>query len=120
VDLEEVQSLYTEAAQRILTLAAQGGCVPDHARIVERSLGIHDEPALGEDERTVRRRHTLQRLPDDLLGMAHTVRRRCVDPVDTRLDGSADSGDRLSIILRAPAKRPFPHRQWPKRPCRRE
>ena len=69
-------------------------------------LLVPDHAALGEDVRPLRRGNALERAPDDLFRVAQPVHRRGVDPVDPPLDGVPDRGDRLLVVLRAPAEGP--------------
>jgi hypothetical protein len=50
---------------------------------------------------------SFQRRAHDLLGMAEPVDSRRVDPVDAALDRVTDGGDRLLVVLAAPAHRPI-------------
>ena len=38
--------------------------------------------------------------------MAQSVDRGCIDPVDAKVEGALDRGDRIVVVLRSPAKLP--------------
>src|SRR5207302_1359424 len=91
----------TEPAQTCLALPPDAGALepePDLAVVVPH------HPAFGEDVRPLR--HALQRLRHHLLRMAEAVHGRGVDPVHAAVQGLADHGDRLAVVLTAPG--PFP------------
>ena len=64
------------------------------------------QSALGEHERPLGGGDLLQCRAHDLFGMPEPVDGGGVDPVDAALDRMADGGDRLLVVLAAPADRP--------------
>ena len=103
VDLVEVESLDPEPAQAELALRADDvGAEVAH----DAPVRLAPAPALGGDEDVVADPVASQRAPHDFLGVPEPVDRRRVDPVDARLDGVPDAGDRLVVVDRAPTVAP--------------
>src|SRR5205085_11882571 len=98
MDLVEVDRVDREPAQARLALTQQRVALQGlHGRAV-RAFGL---AALGEDERPLV--EAGERAADDLLGVAEAVLGGGVDPVDAELERAVDGGDRLVVVLLAPA-----------------
>src|SRR5256886_14417101 len=67
---------------------------------------VPHQPALGEHEWAVARWQLLQQTTDQLFGMAETVHRGGIDPVDPQLERPVHRGERIGVVLRTPAERP--------------
>src|SRR6185503_4306360 len=98
VDLVEVDRLDAEAAQAGLALASER-VAPQ--RLQGRAVRAFRLAALREDERPLV--EARDRAADDLLRVAEPVLRGRVDPVDAELKRAVDRGDRLLVVLLAPA-----------------
>jgi len=106
VELVKVDPLDAEATKRRFALSPDGGgpqvlvgrrhpipLIPHHA-------------ALGEDVRPLGGRNAIERAPDYLFRVSQPVHGRGVDPIDPPREGVPDRGDRLLVLLRAPAEGP--------------
>src|SRR5437016_3347649 len=102
MDLIEVDHIDIEPAQTLLALVTNGIRVQ---RAMDISLFVPPQTALGENVRP-RARPGPQRKRHDFLGMAHSINRGGVDPVNTELERAMNRPDRLRVILLAPAKLP--------------
>ena len=116
VHLVEVDAVEAEPAAA--SSRARGGCWRGAPTLLRQCLAVvlvPGEAALGEHVGALRARDLLQRRAHDLLGVPEAVDRGGVDPVDAALDRVADRGDRLPVVLRAPARPPNRRRRWPRR-----
>ena len=69
-------------------------------------VGVPDQAALGEDERTVGRGQLTKQPSHDLFRMPEAVHGRRVNPVDAHLDRVPHRGHGIGVILRSPAEGP--------------
>jgi hypothetical protein len=100
VDLEQVEALDLEAAERRLALPADRISCED---VADGCLALlPDQPALCEDEGALVLGQGRERLADDFLGMAEPVGGGGVDPVDAELHGAMNSGDGFGVVLASP------------------
>src|SRR5206468_4952047 len=98
--------LDTESAQRCLAFPANRLRTQDALGIFDRILRIPHEPAFGEEVRSIRALALLEQSADDLFGVAESVNRGRVDPVDSQIERVIHRGDGFVIVLRPPAERP--------------
>src|SRR6266550_4535822 len=102
MNLVKVDHIDIEPAEAVLALAANGVSVQ---RAMDIPLFVPAQTALGENVRT-RTGPVAERGRHDFLGMAHSVNRRSVDPVNAQLERAMNRGDRSFVILFAPTKLP--------------
>src|SRR5215207_9275250 len=105
VELVEVDVVGAEALEALLQLEPDrlrpqvvGGLVVLAAVPGPAALGEHQLPAGA----------LAQHLPDDLLGVPEPVHGGRVDPGHAGVEGLVEGGDRLVVVLRAPAEPPRP------------
>lgn len=78
----------------------------DALRSLATVLEVPDHAVLREHVRPIGFGQVGEGAGDDLFRVAEAVDGGRVDPVDTALDGVTNGGDRVGVILRAPAERP--------------
>src|SRR5436305_387299 len=102
VDLIEIDYIDVQPAQTIFALAANGAYTEVAMDI---SLFVCTQTTLSENVGP-RSGPGFQRRRDHFFRVAHSINGGRVDPVDTKLERPMDRGDRLFVILLAPAKLP--------------
>ena len=107
MELEEIEPLDAEPAQRGLRLAPEAVGARDAAEVGIVPLAFPDQAALGEDVRPAACGDVGECAADHLLGVAEAIGGGGVDPVDADVERAADGGDRIGVVLRAPAGGPF-------------
>jgi hypothetical protein len=104
VHLVQIDAVDSQPAKGSLALTANAVGVPDLGSLGHAVGVIPHHPALGEHIWPVTVRDTVQRGGHHLLGMTEAVFGRGVDPVHACVESTVDRGDRLVIILAAPAE----------------
>ncbi len=106
VKLVEIDALDAQAAQRDFTFASDGRGSKDSLSGLQGIVRVPDEAAFCEDQRTFRQRQIVQKFSDHLFGVAESIHRRGIDPVDAQFQRMPHRGNRFRVILRPPTKRP--------------
>jgi hypothetical protein len=100
VDLVEVDCVHPEPRKACLDLASKGVAPQALLGRPPRTLGL---AALREHVRTLALAERGESAPHHLLGVPEAVLRGRVDPVDAELERVVDRGERVLVVLRAPA-----------------
>ena len=93
VKLVQVDALDAEPAKRSLDFFTDRSRPKVALRLFEGPRWIRDHPAFRKDIGTLRGRELVQRMSDDLLGMAEAIDGCGVDPVDATGDRVLDGRD---------------------------
>ena len=106
VDLVEIDDIHLKAAQARLQLVADGITLQAAMNLI---LGLPEFPApdhraLGEDVWLLL--SAFERTSHHFFRVAKPVDRCRIDPVDAKVEGALDRGDRIVVVLRTPAKLP--------------
>ena len=106
VDLVEIDDVQLQAAQARLQFVADGIALQAAMNLI---LGLPeflapDHRALGKDVGLLL--PSFQRPCHHFFRMAKAINRRGIDPVDAKVEGALNRGDRIVVVLRAPAKLP--------------
>jgi hypothetical protein len=109
MDLVEVDRVKTEPLQAALGLAQDRVTLE---AVDDGAAGAFQQGALREDLGPLGQ--PSQGTANGLLGAAEAVSGGGIDPVDSLLERTVDRGDRLLIVLRAPAELPTPAADRPR------
>src|SRR5579859_4331993 len=107
VHLVEIDMIDPQPAQRLLEFATDAGRGADAARHGVAVRRIRHQAAFREHIRTLALRNAGERFGDDLFGMAEAIDCGGVDPINAARHGMADGGNRVPVVLVAPAHGPI-------------
>src|SRR6266576_1763728 len=100
------QGISRSAAERRLAFLSDGLRPEYPPRFLHAVALVPHQAAFGEHARPLAYWQIPQQSSNHVFGMAESVHRGGIDPVDSQLEGATHRGERVGIVLRAPPERP--------------
>src|SRR5713101_6745836 len=104
--LVEINALYTQPAQGRLALSPNRFRLEYTTRLCHGVRLIRNQSTFGENQRTLGGRQLAQQASDNFLGVAQSVDRGRINPIDTQLQCMPHGGNGCVVILRSPTVGP--------------